>query len=481
MTADSQTLQLAVQYHQANSLTEAEQSYRQVLEQQPNHPEALYGLGMLAQQMGKPQVAEELLSTAVSAQPKFFKAWFSLGNVRQAQGQLPKAEAAYKQAIASKSDVAPVYNNLGYTLQEQGKFDEAISCYQKALEIDPNCTEADVNWGNTLHAQGKLSPDKQLHYAKLNHKLGLTRKQVGDLKNAVAYYRQAINLQPDFVEAHYHLGVVLQIQGKLKAAIGCYQKALEIQPDCAVIPYKLKLNFETMPYPQYAYGTYHAALQAKALGIESISVIEFGVAGGNGLVALENIAQDIEEEVGVKISVYGFDTGEGMPKILDYRDLPYVWQKGFFKMDVELLKARLKKAKLILGDVKDTIKTFPKEESPAPIGFISFDLDYYSSTAEAFQLFNEPDTLFLPRVFCYFDDCIGDDWELHSEFTGELLLIKEFNDKNDKRKLAKINGLRYKRIFESPWNEVMYVLHSFEHHLYCQHINPRKDWQMPLK
>lgn len=245
--------------------------------------------------------------------------------------------------------------------------------------------------------------------------------------------------------------------------------------------YERKLNYEIMPYPNYAYGTYQAALQAKALGIESISVIEFGVAGGNGLVALENIAQDVEEAVGVKISVYGFDSGEGLPEILDYRDLPYVWQKGFFKIDVELLLARLKKAKLILGDVKDTAKTFAQIENPAPIGFISFDLDYYSSTAEAFQLFDEPNNLFLPRVFCYFDDCIGGDYELHSEFTGELLLIKEFNHKNDKRKLAKINGLRYKRIFESRWNDVMYVLHSFDHHLYCKNINPLKDRQNPLK
>ena len=258
------------------------------------------------------------------------------------------------------------------------------------------------------------------------------------------------------------------------------QIIIRILSSLNLVSYKQKLHFETMPYPYYAYGTYHAALQAKALGIENISVIEFGVAGGNGLVALENIAQDIEEEVGVKISVYGFDTGEGMPEILDYRDLPYVWQKGFFKMDVERLKARLKKAKLILGDVKDTIKTFSKKESPAPIGFISFDLDYYSSTTEAFQLFNETNTLFLPRVFCYFDDCIGYDWELHSEFTGELLAIKEFNNKNETRKLAKINGLRYKRFFESLWNEEMYVLHRFDHHLYCQPINPRKDWQMPL-
>lgn len=242
----------------------------------------------------------------------------------------------------------------------------------------------------------------------------------------------------------------------------------------------MKVNYDVVSYPQYAYGTFHAGLQAKALGLDHISVIEFGVAGGNGLVALEKIAQDVERAVGIQISVYGFDAVEGMPEALDYRDLPYVWEKGAFKMNVDLLEARLEKAELILGDVKDTVRSFIDRKDPAPIGFISFDLDYYSSTSTAFRLFDEADNYFLPRTFCYFDDCIGDDWELHSRFTGELLLIDEFNIGSDSRKLGMINGLRSKRVFGAPWNEVMYVLHSFDHPLYLKHINPNKDWQMPL-
>jgi hypothetical protein len=244
--------------------------------------------------------------------------------------------------------------------------------------------------------------------------------------------------------------------------------------------FKDKLNLEILPRCNYAYGTYHAALQAKALGIPRISVIEFGVAGGNGLRELEKIASEVEKEVGVEIEVYGFDSGGGMPEPQDYRDSPYIWQKGFFQIDLERLKRSINKAELILGDVADTVTEFIKTQNPAPIGFISFDLDYYSSTLEAFKLIEDSNSFFIPRVFCYFDDCIGDDWELHSEFTGEMLAIKEFNERNQTRKIAKINGLRYKRIFEASWNDVMYVLHIFDHPAYNEHTNPSKDWQMPL-
>jgi tetratricopeptide (TPR) repeat protein len=258
---DSQILQLAAQYHRANRLAEAEQSYCQVLEQQPQHPEALYGLGMLAQQVGKPQVAEELLNTAVSAQPEFLKGWFSLGNVCQAQGKLAEAESAYQRAIALKPDAAPLYNNLGYTLQQQGKFEEAIACYQKSLELEPNCIEADVNWGNALYTQGKLLKDEQLHYAQLNHNLGVARKQAGDLKNAVAYYQQAIALQPDLVEAHYNLGIALQEQGELEAAMGCYQLALAFNSEHAESCISLGHIYQTQHKLKEAVAAYRQGLK----------------------------------------------------------------------------------------------------------------------------------------------------------------------------------------------------------------------------
>src|SRR5262249_23527461 len=89
------------------------------------------------------------------------------------------------------------------------------------------------------------------------------------------------------------------------------------------------------PYPHYAWGVYSAAFNAKQLGIPKIAALEFGVAGGRGLVALERCSREIEKALGVGIVVAGFDSGAGMPKPIDHRDLPHVWQEGFFPMDEE--------------------------------------------------------------------------------------------------------------------------------------------------
>jgi hypothetical protein len=247
------------------------------------------------------------------------------------------------------------------------------------------------------------------------------------------------------------------------------------------IPFKLRLALDRFRRPEYAYCTFYAAQQAKHLDINRISAIEFGVAGGTSLVDLEEISELVAKETSVEINIYGFDLGTGLPSPLDYRDLPYVFQKGFYKMDFDALTKRLKKAALIMGDIKNTVQNFFQKYQPAPIGFVGIDLDYYSSTVHALRLLNTDDQNLLPRVFCYFDDLIGNDYEIHSEFAGELLAIREFNDQSEYRKLAKVNGLHYKRIIKRKWCEQVYVLHSFKHPLYSKYVYKDKDRQLVLK
>ena len=160
--------------------------------------------------------------------------------------------------------------------------------------------------------------------------------------------------------------------------------------------------------PPYAYLVYNAAKLAHRLGHQRVSILEFGVAGGEGLLSLERHADWVEKLFPVKIEVYGFDTGEGLPTPVDYRDLQYHWKAGHFRMDQEGLRSRLKRAKLVLGDVRTTAVSFLDAFQPAPIGGVSHDLDFYSSTMDALKLFDAPDDFILPRVFCYFDDVLGE-------------------------------------------------------------------------
>jgi hypothetical protein len=242
------------------------------------------------------------------------------------------------------------------------------------------------------------------------------------------------------------------------------------QPSYSLYPWLNSMCLKISAYhpnrSYYVWGIVNAAALARALKIPRISVIELGVAGGNGLIAMENIALRVEAEIKeVQIDVYGFDTGIGLPKPMDYRDLPNLFIEGLYPMDVDSLQGRLSKAELNIGSVESSIPKFIAS-GPSPVGFISFDLDFYSSTMHALRLLEADQKLLLPRVHCYFDDIIG---FTYSEFTGELLAIAEFNASHVKRKISQIKGLTYyvaPEYARESWVEQFYMAHIFDHELY---------------
>lgn len=215
----------------------------------------------------------------------------------------------------------------------------------------------------------------------------------------------------------------------------------------------------------YLWGAIQACFLAKNLGHGRVSFLEFGVAGGRGILALEKTAELLEKEFDISIEIYGFDTGKGLPKPEDYRDLPNLWSQGQFPMDKDKLLSRLTRAELVLGEIKDTIFEFI-ERDIAPVGFVSIDLDMYTSTRDALQLLQANFNKLLPRIQYYFDDLLA---FTMCEFNGEKLAINEFNQQNDKKKIAQISGLKYfvpKEHKEDIWLELMYMAHLFEHPQY---------------
>jgi len=239
-------------------------------------------------------------------------------------------------------------------------------------------------------------------------------------------------------------------------------------------PLETRMRFDAIEQPWYAYGIYASAVLAKRLNIPAISAIEFGVAEGRGLVILERLANVIGADVGVEIVTYGFDSGGGMPKPIDYRDLPHVWGEGYYRMDQEALRKRLTRAKLVIGDVAKTVPETVASGAMPPVGFVAFDLDYYSSTKAAFRVFEGPTQGRLPRVQCYFDDISWPEFGCLNEYVGELLAIREFNDEHPKMKICPIAYLRTQRERPARWNEQIFVCHDFEHPLYVANVAPQE-------
>lgn len=233
--------------------------------------------------------------------------------------------------------------------------------------------------------------------------------------------------------------------------------------------WKQRYDAALLPRMHYAYCMWSAALEAKALGYDSFSVIEFGVCQGNGLVNCELHAKEIGRILNMNIEIYGFDSAEGLPyENMGYKDLAHIFPGGAYQMDREKLEKRLRSAKLVIGDIAKTVETFFDKYNPAPVGCMLIDVDYYSSTVSALKLLEQEKGEFLPRIQMYFDDI----WP-EFEFQGEYLAIKEFNSKHDDIKISP------ECMYYQDHRAGTKICHMFKHKYYNELV--KTQWGVEFK
>jgi tetratricopeptide (TPR) repeat protein len=211
-----QAFDLAVQHHQAGRLRQAEQLYRQILAQWPEHAGATHLLGVLAHQVGRNDIAVDLIRRAIALNPNYAEAHSNLGVALQDKGQLDEAIAAYRQAIALNPNLPEAHISLGDALRGKGQLDEAIAACRQAIGLSPTHADAHYNLGNAL-------------------------KDKGQIDEAIAAYRQAIALRPDYAEAHNNLGAALAGKGHFEEAVVAYRQAIALNPNLPEVHHNISI------------------------------------------------------------------------------------------------------------------------------------------------------------------------------------------------------------------------------------------------
>jgi protein O-GlcNAc transferase len=228
--------------HQAGRLDEAESLYRQILQQDPHHADALHLSGVIANQRGEHVRAVELIGRAIARNDRVADFYCNLAAAVGALGRLDEAIAYYRCAIALNRLHAESHNNLGNALKQQGRLDEAERHLREALEVRPGYAEAQYNLANVLLDKGSLD-EAAIHYrqavalkpdfATAYYNLGHALKEQGKLDEAAESYRRAIAAKPDWADAHNNLGTVLYDLDQLSEAEACFRRALALGPESA--------------------------------------------------------------------------------------------------------------------------------------------------------------------------------------------------------------------------------------------------------
>ncbi len=197
---------LAIQYHQAGQLADAESIYRRVLQVDPRHADALHYLGVISHQQEDAETAVELISKAIQSAPDNASYHSNLGEALRALGRFDEATAAYEKALAIDPGFAMAHNNLANVLADSGQKEDALARYNKAAALLPD------------------DPEIQLNRANLLMELGRSRE-------AVEAYRNLIKQFPQFPVVWNSLGLALEALQNLEDALQAYEKARDLAPD----------------------------------------------------------------------------------------------------------------------------------------------------------------------------------------------------------------------------------------------------------
>lgn len=207
MASIGEALLIAFDHHRSGRLAEADTLYRRILQADPEQPDALHLLGVLAGQAGRPGDAHRFIARAIALSPGNPDYPSNLANMLRVNGLTGEARLPYARAVAlqpangeAAARLAAIEARLGLAQALErlpavlagGVGAEAL--YEFALAALDAGWPAEAEW--LLERAAALAPDSAVSHANL----ALLLHRRGETARAVRHYAAAVALRPAFAE-----------------------------------------------------------------------------------------------------------------------------------------------------------------------------------------------------------------------------------------------------------------------------------------
>ena len=233
-------LQRAVAAHQAGDLEASLEHYRQFLNSNPRHLDALNFAAAAAFHINDIEMAAGFLERLIDVAPDQAPAHNNLGSALRKLERFEEAVAAYRRALDIEPGYIDAYFNLGSLLRQLGRLDEAEDAFRRGLDLRPGDAEALFGLGSVLLEKQNLDEAEavlrkglaiQPDGAGAWFALGSAHQQAEKVDDAIACYRRCLALDPNLAEALHNLGFLLHSAGHVDEAIASFKRALAVRPD----------------------------------------------------------------------------------------------------------------------------------------------------------------------------------------------------------------------------------------------------------
>ena len=169
-------IEKALSYQREGKLIEAERIYNEVLKINPNQPDAMHLLGMIACSNQNYDRAIKLINDAILLNPKEADYHMNLSSAYWGLKQTALAKSHLKIAMQLNPNMSQAHYNLGNVLFAEGSIDQSIMAFKRSLRLDKN---NQTIWTNYLFALNFSSKISSKDIFRIN------RKWAKDLENKV--------------------------------------------------------------------------------------------------------------------------------------------------------------------------------------------------------------------------------------------------------------------------------------------------------
>ncbi|BAI74176.1 TPR repeat-containing protein (plasmid) [Azospirillum sp. B510] len=244
-----EALTQALDLHLAGRFGEAQELYTRILEVEPEQPDALHYLGVLAGQIGRGEVGLTLVDKAATLRPDAADIHANRANLLRGLGRLAEADDGYRRALALRPDFAEAWTDRAFARGGRGDpadVDTVTEMLERALRVEPDLGPAREKLVDLLHKRGRLRLETGqvtpalsdlIRAAALDQRdadiaflLGSTLFAAGLRADSVIAFRNALALVPDFLSAALNLGIALAVTGRAAAALAPLRHAVRIDP-----------------------------------------------------------------------------------------------------------------------------------------------------------------------------------------------------------------------------------------------------------
>lgn len=223
-------------------MSEVALAYQRMLACDPQNPEALVGMGLIALASGQTEHAIKMTQAGVMAAPGMRPAWVALGQALKAAGRMDEAEEAYLHAIRMDGVDVLARLGLGELRIAQDRATDALAEFELARRREPGMAAARMGMGNALAMLGRYQESLEEYEITLglSPKLpeaefaaGFSLMRMGRYEEAGQRFRMAVKARPDFAAAWLNLGCLEREMGREIYAEAALKRAVELRPDLA--------------------------------------------------------------------------------------------------------------------------------------------------------------------------------------------------------------------------------------------------------